>query len=100
MFKRLSLKQTKPTFSEGESPNLQEQTFVSWKFLEVWGVNIGNSFSTIFSHEWILAHDFVITFFFTKTTKGDINVVAFSTFYDSFTCKNVLIAKSVQKHTK
>ena len=51
MFKRLSLKQTKPTFFEGESPNLQEQTLVSWKFLEVWGINIGNSFSTIFSQE-------------------------------------------------
>ena len=40
-------------------------------------------------------------FFFSKTTKGDINVVVFSTFYNSFTCKNVLlllITKSVQKH--
>ena len=37
--------------------------------------------------------------FLAKTTKGDFNIVAFSTFYNSFTCKNVLITKSVQKHT-
>ena len=35
MFKRISLKQTEPMFFEGESPNLQEQTLTSWKFLEV-----------------------------------------------------------------
>ena len=51
MFKRLSLKQTKPTFFEDESPNLQEQTLASWKFLEVWGIHIGNRFSKIFSQE-------------------------------------------------
>ena len=51
MFKSLSLKQTKPTFFEGESPNLQEQNLVSWKFLEVLGISIGNSFSKISSKE-------------------------------------------------
>ena len=40
-----------------------------------------------------------LTFFLQKTTKGDINVMAFSTFYNSFTYKNVLITKSVQKRT-
>ena len=35
MFKGLSLKQIKPTFLEGESPALQEQTLASWKFLEI-----------------------------------------------------------------
>ena len=35
MFKSLSLNQTKPTFFEGESPNLQEQTLASRKFLKV-----------------------------------------------------------------
>ena len=37
--------------------------------------------------------------FFPKTTKGDINTVALLTFYSNFTCKNVLITKSIQKHT-
>ena len=35
MFKGLSLKQAKATFLEGGSPTFQEQTFASWKFLQV-----------------------------------------------------------------
>ena len=35
MFNGISLMQTKPTFLEGESPALQEQTLAYRKFLEV-----------------------------------------------------------------
>ena len=36
---------------------------------------------------------------FSLPTKVVINVEGFSNFYNSFICKNVLITKSVQKHT-